>query len=413
MSQEKEFDKAFKERLNQMDFEFKEAYWDEMEALLDNKRKKRGALFWWISGLSVASLIFAAALFLFPNNTTQKVQHQLYGEISTKNSDTSVENTQTPVNAARNLNAEENSAENSRDTELSKPVPDQNESRHQNGQKDRKQNTNQKQNKILHKSNTRILPIASPPMSSNLIVTEQKEQVINPVLHQKESLNNLNARFDVEINAAEQGLAVFSSEQPRVRTWDSHVGILVGSNYSQSVQTADGRVGGLGSHWGLRFYFAHQKGFQLNTGLSFGVNSINGLTYQETRKVFGFTQYDLVNTIHYKSMLTAHVPLYIGYEGVNISVAGGLRLNYIMNTRGKVYTWDNSIVDQNIWGYAHGIKYFNLACGIESTYRLARRWDLGLSYDFDLSSRSEENNDLISPEARLWQLGLFIKYRLN
>ena len=205
------------------------------------------------------------------------------------------------------------------------------------------------------------------------------------------------------------------SDEPSIikNTWDSHVGILAGGNFGQSLKTADGVVGGVGSHWGLRFYFAHKKGLQLNTGLSFGVNSINGLKFEEHRKVFGFTQYDLVNIIHYQSMFTAHIPLYIGYESGKFSVAGGLRMNYIMNTKGRVYTWDGSIYDQNIWGYANGIKYFNMACGIESTYRFARRWDAGLSFDLDLSSRSEENNNLISPEARLWQAGVFVKFRLN
>jgi hypothetical protein len=54
-----------------------------------------------------------------------------------------------------------------------------------------------------------------------------------------------------------------------------------------------------------------------------------------------------------------------------------------------------------------------MALGFEATYHIARRWDLGVSLDLDLSSRSEENNDLISPEARLWQTGVFLKYRIN
>jgi hypothetical protein len=62
---------------------------------------------------------------------------------------------------------------------------------------------------------------------------------------------------------------------------------------------------------------------------------------------------------------------------------------------------------------ANGIKYFNMALGFEATCHIARRWDVGVSLDLDLSSRSEENNDLISPEARLWQTGVFLKYRIN
>jgi hypothetical protein len=172
-------------------------------------------------------------------------------------------------------------------------------------------------------------------------------------------------------------------------------------------------VVGLGSHIGLRFYYANRSGFMLNTGLSFAQNQINGLVYEDTRKVYGYNQYDLVNTIKYQNMFSANVPLFLGYEGHRFTVSAGLRLNFILNTKGRVHTWDNAIVDQSVWGYANGIKYFNMMCGAEASYRVARRWDLGWSLDLDLSPRSEINNELISPVAQLWQTGLFVKYRLN
>jgi hypothetical protein len=54
-----------------------------------------------------------------------------------------------------------------------------------------------------------------------------------------------------------------------------------------------------------------------------------------------------------------------------------------------------------------------MAAGIESSFRISRRIDLGISLDVDLSPRSEENNNLISPVAQLWQSGVFVKYKLN
>jgi len=72
MSQEKEFDNAFKERIGNMDFEFKDAYWTEMSALLDNKKKKRGLLFWWISSGSVAAILLLVGLVYFTRNESQK-----------------------------------------------------------------------------------------------------------------------------------------------------------------------------------------------------------------------------------------------------------------------------------------------------------------------------------------------------
>ncbi len=431
MSLEKEFDNTFKERINQMDFEFKEAYWDEMEALLDNKKKKRGALFWWISSLSVASILFAATLFFIPNNAKNKTQNAATkSEKSVEKNQSeqvSMESLDTTETKEHDLPHKEDLGTNAEFSEVENTTLQESNNRKQ-------QYGNQKS---YHKqTNTTTAQNTKNQVPSSNLADQSPESTLNALTsiaqaktnttdhettfteNQKlthEKLERLpNAAVDLATENKQHSTAQ-PGDKPEVtnRSWESHVGILAGANFGQSVKTSEGTVGGLGSHWGLRFYFAHKKGLQLNTGLSFGVNSINGLKYEEHRKVFGFTQYDLVNTIHYQSMLTAHVPLYVGYEGAKFSVAGGLRLNYIMNTKGKVYTWDNAVYDQNIWGYAHGIKYFNMACGFETTYRLARRWDAGASFDLDLSSRSEENNNLISPEARLWQAGIFIKYRLN
>lgn len=440
MSREKEFDQAFKDRINQMDFDFKEAYWDEMGAILDNKKKKRGALFWWISTLSVASLLLAGALFFVPNKTVEKNQNasEIYprkiqdapshpkdnnASYSSENKDRRNENS-TDFNEiifTENI-AETENRQNQQTSTDANSNPDisfiqttrknrdarinQNESVAQTNQNEIAAQTNQ--NKRVAQTNSDQYAGRLPQLEEDVVLSNREgfKPILLKIRPEQPTL--------LTSNTSESQLAQLPTKPVlHTRTWDSHVGILVGSNFGQSMNVTDGSVGGLGTHGGLRFYFAHKKGFQLNTGLSFGVNSINGLKYEEHRKVFGFTQYDLVNTIHYKSMLTAHVPLYLGYEGSTFSVAGGLRLNYIMNTKGRVYAWNNSVYDQNIWGYAHGIKHFNMGCGLESSYRFARRWDAGVSFDFDLSSRSEENNDLISPEARLWQAGIFIKYRLN
>ena len=421
MSQDNKFDNAFQERIKDLDFEFKEAYWDEMEALMDKRTKKRGALLWWISGVSLASLLLAGTFFFTTqNNKAGSKIAQIDKVQEFENSDDTPDNNESKF-SEQDKTASELYEQN--DTSSSDNRPIENVAQH-------------KQNTISESSKNASAPKANPSKSpeNNSITNNNRDNLVtsnNSVKTSRSSksstqaisenelpkitdeLRTLYPKFAQSLEIEHAPLAEMPSESIHLRTWDSHVAILVGANHGQSLKTDEGTVGGLGTHWGLRFYFAHKKGFQLNTGLSFGVNSIRGLAYEETRKVFGFTQYDLVNTIQYNSMLTANIPLYMGYESYKFSVAGGLRLNYIMNTRGVVHTWDNSVVDQNVWGYAHGIKYFNLACGIESSYRIARRWDLGISFDMDLSSRSEENNDLISPEARLWQAGFFIKYRLN
>ncbi len=422
MNSEHNFDNAFKEKLSQLDFEFQDAYWDEMEALLTAKKKKSGLLFWWITGLSVASVVLATtALLLHSGNSEVQTKSMLH---NSKRSASTIDKT-AEVNVIaeydsqinKSSKAESATFEASNETQY---APANLQPKHAANQtsisKHAAANTTTVSNRInvgqsnsgkseLNSAQNKIerLPEFTPTIDENVQFNLESLIVLSPMTQEQ------NTNLDSEISS----LANPNLETPHIRNWHSHVGVIGAANYGQSFKTTEGRVGGLGSQLGLRFYFAHRSGFQLNTGLSFGVNSIDGLVFEEKRKVFGFAQYDLVNTIYYKRMLTAHVPLYLGYEGYKFSVAGGLRLNYIMNTQGRVFTWDNTVVDQNIWGYAHGIKYFNLAAGLEASYRISRRFDLGMTLDFDLSSRSQENNDLISPEARLWQTGVFVKYRLN
>ncbi len=447
MSQEKEFDNAFKERLGNMDFEFKDAYWTEMSALLDGKQKKRGLLFWWISAGSVAAVLLLVGVVYFTRNESQK---QWAGFVN--DSPSTEQNMQENENFAtseQTLDANKTGqSQESEVLEINNAVQGNldNHTQNRNASSSNSGNdaTTNPRNNNRNANNTHgnlmngLNPIVSNasnnenndnPRNENqqannnaqnptsVVETHENQSAHNNYLSQENeysALSRMPLLAALPLTTGDLQLAPFEQDEiKQAQTIRSHVGIIAGTNFSRSFETQDDAVGGLGSHLGLRFYFSGRRGFQVNTGLSFGVNQIKGLVYEEHRKIYGYNEYDVVNTIKYQSMLTANVPIYLGYEGYRFAFAGGVRLNYIMNTKGRVYTWDNSVVDQNIWGYAHGIKYFNMALGFEATYHMARRWDVGVSLDLDLSSRSEENNDLISPEARLWQTGVFLKYRIN
>jgi len=415
MSQENEFDNAFKERLSNMDFEFKDAYWTEMSALMDGKRKRRGLLFWWISMGSVAAIVLLFGAIYFVNSKDSKSQiltanqqvfdasatkrlNQVNRLANSKNSENEMDQYSYKMVITGGANQVNASTNDRRGNSEKTQQPQANQHWNMNNQNNESQ-TNQQQNQTHQRPNE----TENAALGNNNMDFQNLDFIANKMIY------STFDGFDKSSNLAQ----IKTNYQPVTTFWNSHVGIVVGATFGQSLNDNSGSVGGLGTHAGLRFYFATKKGFMLNTGLSLGTNQIKGLQYQEMSKIYGFTQYEVVNTIKYNSMLSAYIPIFVGYEGSRFAVAGGLRLNYIMNTKGKVYTWDNTIYDQNIWGYANGIKYFNMAAGIEASYRIARRWDIGTSLDLDLSSRSEENSNLISPNAQLWQAGFFVKYRLN
>jgi hypothetical protein len=447
MSQEREFDNAFKERLGNMDFEFKDAYWTEMSALMDGKKKKRGLLFWWISTGSVAAILLLVGLVYFTRNESQKQWAGfVHDGASTEQNTQENENfpsAEPTLDANKTEQAQESEVlekNNAVQRNLDNHTQNRNASSSNSGNdattnpRNNNSNANNTHDNVLSALNPIISNANNNENNENLrnenqqannnaqnptsvVETHENQSAHNNYLSQENEYLNLNRMpllATLPLYENKSDLADFAQDEiKQTSSIRSHVGIVAGTNFSRSFETQDGAVGGLGSHLGLRFYFSGRRGFQVNTGLSFGVNQIKGLVYEEHRKIYGYNEYDVVNTIKYSSMLTANVPIYLGYEGYRFAFAGGVRLNYIMNTKGRVYTWDNSVVDQNIWGYANGIKYFNMALGFEATCHIARRWDVGISLDLDLSSRSEENNDLISPEARLWQTGVFLKYRIN
>ena len=61
------YDQLIDSKAAEMQFEFKEAYWTEMEALLNQKERKKG-FFWWIFSAGAFAVI-AGSLFLVNGNT--------------------------------------------------------------------------------------------------------------------------------------------------------------------------------------------------------------------------------------------------------------------------------------------------------------------------------------------------------
>lgn len=440
MSQKENFDKAFAKRANEMNFEFNEAHWQTVSALLneDNKNQRRPIWVWVGGGMAVLALLSGALLLL--NNTAdfiapkQHVHDDVYmpdkdafqtKEESQNRTKTTQDTFDTKITFAQSSNS---SQDRVIQADQYNPAPNQYKSPQAHPINAENFSTLASANQFFKLSNEVSSNLKDLNMENNKI--SSKRVNINLVhLHQEHALNESTTSSKMpnstKLAVSHPSDLTFVSlihtptlhkvtvPEAKLAQWTNHVGVLAGTNFGRNFPNSDGMVGGLGSYIGLRFQYAHSKGFMLNTGLTFAQNQINGLVYEETRTVFGYEQYDLVNTIKYQNMFCAHVPLFVGYEAERFSISAGLKLNFILNTKGRVYTWDNTVFDQSVWGYAHGMKNLNMMCGAEATYRLARRWDLGWSIDLDLSPRSQLNNDLISPSAQLWQTGLFVKYRLN
>lgn len=122
-------DKQIREKLSRMEFPFDPQAWEQMEAMLDEKKKRRGFFWWWTGGVAAVLLLSIGILgwgvYLMDEDDKQVVEitdsrPQTAAEndndenkLAVLSSSTKQENTNTPVTAERNKNANSKKQERS------------------------------------------------------------------------------------------------------------------------------------------------------------------------------------------------------------------------------------------------------------------------------------------------------------
>jgi len=405
-----------KKGIEGMNFEFKDAYWDEMEALLDNKSKsKRGIIFWWVSGIASILVLSLGVYFWngYQSSEGQSIvlndnQHE---QVDFKQKDSELEKA---TSSPTDLNSFESlSNENSMHEDPVGPNSDE------------PYNNSSDKNNYAIDNNDKSNSVSSFSPNSKVVSTSFVDKTLDETIELNNDLsiteksNNYEYVQPIEVRIAsviETDEVIFSpieangsSKQKSIHT---NVEMVGGLGYGMNTTKNMNSIGGMNGSLGLQFNLEYRR-FAFQTGLSFGANGINGFNYKETKRIYGFSSQEVVNEINYNAMLSASVPVYLGYSGLKHSFSAGVKLNFLLNANGRVDTWNDEINSTNTWGYSNALNNSWITGGVNYFYKLNRRFSVGMMVDFDLTNRGEYSANGVQNDFRMWNAFVGIKYRLN
>lgn len=420
-------DEYIKEEVAGMNFEFKDVYWTEMEGMLNQSKKRRGVLFWWMSGVSVVLLILGVALYnnhVVNQNANRKVASEGEGiednklrfqvdEISS--SAEFLDGTTNFRNADSNTTLETQEASSTKTDDSINSTATSNELLTVQSDRLYASNTSSLQTKYQEEIQSAYKTKANNETTSafeNTVTDNYENKQSTQISESKDVVvNSLPVRFpSIDLEHRNNVNTVELSKRPK--SLNSFVeidgGIGYGLNGASNSEIGRGMNGRLGLIFNLEY-----KRFVLKTGLGFGVSGINGYGFIEEKRVYGFASEIAINEIDYNQLFIANIPLNIGYSGLKHSFSAGVKLNFMLSANGRVNTWDSSVNNVNEWGYSNGLNDVWMSAGIDYFYRFSRRWSVGLEIDMDITKRGESYYKEQHQKLQMWQVGIGLKYRLN
>ncbi len=107
---ERKSDKLLRDKLKGMEYPFDARAWNDMEAMLEGKKKKRGFVFWWLNGFFALALLGAGGyFFLQKNEPAYVVNHESeFVQTETSHKNASAKNDMDNFSSKENIVASEN-----------------------------------------------------------------------------------------------------------------------------------------------------------------------------------------------------------------------------------------------------------------------------------------------------------------
>ena len=94
--EEKQSDKDMRDKLQAAEYPYDPQAWGQMEAILDNKEKRRGIIWWWPSGIAAALLLGGIATYMLVKQPEEKIAAQ--GQLANQTIQGAKETTGTDAN---------------------------------------------------------------------------------------------------------------------------------------------------------------------------------------------------------------------------------------------------------------------------------------------------------------------------
>lgn len=381
-----EIDKLFKEAgLNQKTPVFQDSFFDEVEALLPQKRNKKGII--WIFG-SFLALIVGIGTFVGFNYS--KIQISKSNSISKTNVKTK--------EIASNLNTSTNASTLNNSIVYSKPNSSKAKSFALKGKNDiQKSKNNRTFNNKKHIAENKFneSELNLNPIAETTRLTEIENSLLPVIKLNNENKNESEFEFSLENLtphdfSLDQNLGDLMANPFLSKSSRYNLTVTLASGFSENFITNVPAIGSpvfvnsLGADLSYKI-----RSYKLSAGLNYSNYQTHDLNLNRSSKVYGFEVAKYNQTIDYKWISTLQLPISIEKEFGNHSLSFGIDPSLVLGSCVNFTKYENDLVLDDSRYYANmiGLKRFYLGAHISYDLKLLKDYSFGIKI----------SNQLINP----------------
>ena len=370
---DEDIDKLFQDASKEKTFEFKEEFWNEMEAMLPNKKKRKFPFIWVFSALIVCTGVIGVV----------SVQDHSANSIHTTNKSTiKTNNPETLAKTTTNT-----STDKKQSTDVNQLIADNTTSKRTNNVSSKTSPEVTSVSSMSDKplKNTSTIPVSilnqgTDGSYSNFNRTiSSQTNAAEPIMqiHDKGSVDKLNL-LSIRENDYTKTLAPGIIFGPAVHKWSIYFDLTtsMGQSPISSYSLGSNLSFGMGLGAGINY---STGSWNLNAGLSTSFTSFDNLYVKERVKIYGFGVQNFDNEIQYKTLFNAELPLMAGFKaknhtfqfGVVPSVLIGSKISFESKTNDEIYA------SSTVYGYRTGLANFGLKPTIGYMYKITPSLQIG------------------------------------
>lgn len=364
--EDEDIDQLFRDSAKQIDVPFQDAFWDEMEAMLPQKKKKKG--FFWIFRTSftvIAAVI--AGTFLFPTQRPVSAKLKSVSE---------VKSTPTDVVAISPI-AQTTSLETNKTTDTNVDEKTQHAHFKSNDQASRFENRASK----------------NPFLTEGAISahTSSNTGKINPPLLKSFTSQNTENQSESEIRLPFRSMSTSIGLQPskniemqlknrRDNPWFLQLNAGIAQAYLRDASTVSPTFSiGIG-------YQKQVVNLAFSAGLQVQNMFVNSLEITRTSRVYHFASTTYEQKIQIKQLYTLEIPLAVSMIKNRHTFSVGLTPGYLIGSLVKVREFENGSLEQqnNYLGQRIGLKSMSLKPHVGYQMQVNKAWQVGIQIQTQL-----------------------------
>lgn len=388
---DKNIDKVFQDAaMHSKAPEYKDAYWNEFESILNAEQKKKGALWIWFSAGTLAFVLLSSLLFVNNNKA------QLASLKTNKTNDFNEVKTEKTHHSSTYTKSEFKTSSK----ELKSEIQAVNHIKTQKSSNNLIVANIFEVVKQAHSTNS----FTNGSFTAGKNITETSE---NELLDKE--IENLNIKKEaLQIGSEKTLLPVQKIKSKKGWSFYTQLNAGISEAYNENILdrslTAD-----------ISLNVAHKfEKLVLRSGLGLAATTNSAIAFSDRSKVYGYSSNSYTHNIVYDNLYELYVPLEIGIELKGYTFGAGLKANYLVGTSLHFTSLedDQLVIDENYKNIEAGLNKLSYSGHVFVDKTLTNHISLGAKVGTLLTDRYAKENVFEFGENRKNPLfgQLYLKY---